>query len=183
MNNLVIKTHDFEEAKNKIKLFAETEINTLQVRTLEEKGWLFNKNVTASEHNEAMKDIQKFAIDNNARDLKTIKEFANVYNALEALDKDYIQGIIAGVKAAEKAGQQATETSTEAKNSAMNFEKILTEQKQTINDLVKFKEEVLRDVQDFRGQLLNKVKIAYVATGIFGAITSAHIILRILGII
>ncbi|MEG2254090.1 MAG: hypothetical protein RSC33_02040 [Vagococcus sp.] len=49
-----------------------------------------------------MESIQGHLIDVNTTNNGTIKEFKEVYNALDSLDKDYITSIVANVKAIEK---------------------------------------------------------------------------------
>jgi septal ring factor EnvC (AmiA/AmiB activator) len=64
-----------------------------------------------------------------------IKEFGEVYNALEALDKEYIQAILISIKAAEQASQ-------EAKDAQKDIERTIEIQKQTITVLKTFKEKL-----------------------------------------
>lgn len=51
--------------------------------------------------------FQTYLIDLNRRDDVFINELRHVYEAFEALDIDYIQGILIAVKSAEKASQEA----------------------------------------------------------------------------
>jgi len=198
MNELVIKTHlkKFEEAKNQLKKFSE-EIPSSDLQSVETNSGpfgLFTHNITGKELNELIDKIQSKFIFINKLQSDTIKEFAEVYEALEALDKGYIQGIVAGIKAAEKASNQAKEAATKAEKNTIDINLI-------INGLVEFKERIEKieyiqnmekiwsDIQDIKktseqnNQLLKKVKIAYAIAGIFAVITLTHIILNVLGIL
>ena len=54
--------------------------------------------VTGSELNNRLGTIQELLIYLNKTNNRTIKEFGQVYSALEALDKDYNQAILISIK-------------------------------------------------------------------------------------
>ena len=92
MSDLVISTHNFELAKEGLKKFSQKKESELKIDTVSVSGGLFNlgdHKVTGYEFNNRMSTIQKHLIDLNTTNIQTIKEFGQVYNALEALDKDY----------------------------------------------------------------------------------------------
>lgn len=105
MNEIVIKKHNFELAKNRLKEFSEKKEAELKIDKVRTDGGflgLGDHKVTGYELNNRMETIQKHLIDINTTNNKTIKEFREIYNALDALDKDYITSIVASVKAIEK---------------------------------------------------------------------------------
>lgn len=105
MNEIVIKRHSFDLAKNRLKEFSEkteTELGIDEVQTGGGFLGLGDHKVTGYELNERLKTIQKNFIAVNTTNNKVIKEFREVYNALDVLDKDYITSIVANVKAIEK---------------------------------------------------------------------------------
>lgn len=105
MNKLDIKRHSFELAKNRLKEFSEKNEAELTIDRVKTDGGflgLGDHKVTGYELNNRLESIQGHLIDMNSTNNKTIKEFKEVYNALDALDKDYITSIIASVKAIEK---------------------------------------------------------------------------------
>lgn len=105
MNEITIKRHSFDLAKNRIKEFyekAETEFGIDQVQTDGGFLGLGDHKVTGSELNSRLETIQENFIAVNATNNKVIKEFREVYNALDVLDKDYITSIVANVQAIEK---------------------------------------------------------------------------------
>ncbi|TSB45340.1 hypothetical protein [Alkalicoccobacillus porphyridii] len=138
MNKLVIEKHNFEKAKNQLKEFSLTKPEELALKKVEVDGGLFNwfdHKVTGQELNDLTKRIQGYLVKFNTLNKKFIKEFGEVYNALEALDKEYIQGILLSIKSAEQA-------SREAKNAQKDIHNTIEIQKQTIGALKNFKEKL-----------------------------------------
>lgn len=105
MNEVSIKRHNFELAKNRLKEFSEVTKSELKINKVDVDGGLFywfDHKVTGEELNDRLGVIQKLFMDLNKTSNNVIKEFREVYNALDALDKDYITCIVANVKAIEK---------------------------------------------------------------------------------
>lgn len=87
--------HNFEIAKERLKEFSETESEKIQIRKVNEDFFIiFDHKVTGEEFNDRMNVVQKHLVDLNENINKIIKEFGQVYNALEALDKEYIAAIL-----------------------------------------------------------------------------------------
>ena len=105
MNEIEKRRHNFDLAKNRLKEFSaktEAELAIDRVRTDGDFfGWGDHK-VTGYELNRRLETIQKHFIAVNTTNNKVIKEFREVYNALDALDRDYIASIVANVRAIEK---------------------------------------------------------------------------------
>lgn len=102
MNEIVVKRHSFDMAKNRLKEFSEKTEAELKIDKVETKDGflgLGDHKVTGYELNERLETIQEHLIDANAINNKVIKVFREIYNALDALDKDYITSIVANVKA------------------------------------------------------------------------------------
>lgn len=138
MGELIIKTHDFEASKNQLKVFSEETPTDIELNKVEISGGflgLGDHKVTGYELNSLTTQIQKNLIDFNSLHTKFIKEFGQVYNALEALDKDYIQAILISIKASEKAN-------SEVKVAQGDIAKTIELQKKTINVLKQFKEKI-----------------------------------------
>lgn len=138
MNELVIKTHDFELAKKGLKEFSQKKSDELNIDTVRTDGWFFglgDHKVTGAELNERLSTIQQNLIDLNTTNNKTIKEFGQVYSALEALDRDYIQAILTSIKATEKTSERIQATQDQIK-------KIVNDQKKTLEVLKKFKQKL-----------------------------------------
>lgn len=149
MGDLGIETHSFETSKNQLKKFSEQTTADLDLKKVDtSKGvgewfgeWLkgggigTDHKVTGAELNELTKQIQKHLSHINDMHYKLIQEFGQVYNALEALDKDYIQAILIAVKSAQKANE-------EVKVAQGDIEKTIALQKKTIKVLEQFKEKI-----------------------------------------
>lgn len=91
---------------------------------------LGDHNVTGRELNTLASQIQEYLIDFNTLNTKFIKEFGQVYNALEALDKDYIQAILIAIKAAEKANDEVKVAQGDISNAIELQKKTITVLKQ-----------------------------------------------------
>lgn len=145
MSELTIQTHNFNIAKKKLKEFSEKVPSNLYLQTVATNGgWfnLFDHNVTGDELNNLTTQIQNHLITINNLHNESIKEFGQVYEALEALDKDYIQAIILSIKAAEKASNQAKEIALKTEKNSLDIVKTIDVQEQTINVLKQFKEQI-----------------------------------------
>lgn len=149
MNELVIKTHDFEDAKLAIKEFSEQTTTDLDLKRVNDKKgvgeWLgdaifggglgTNHKVTGEELNGLTVQIQSHLRSVNSTQIKLIKQFGQVYGALEALDKDYIQAILISIKATEETSKRIEATQEQIK-------KIVEDQKKTLEVLKKFKQKL-----------------------------------------
>lgn len=105
MNEIAVKRHSFDVAKNRLKEFSEKTEAELEIDKVRTDGGflgLGDHKVTGYELNRRLETIQEHFIAVNTTNNKVIKEFREVYNALDVLDKDYITSIIANVKAIEK---------------------------------------------------------------------------------
>ena len=134
MGNLVIKTHNFELAKKNLREFSQKEAKDLQIKTVDEDGGflgLGTHRVTGEELNERIATIQQHLIALNETNNKAIKEFGEVYKALESLDKEYIQAILISIKATE-------ETSNGIAAAQEKIAQIIDDQKKTLEILKKF---------------------------------------------
>ncbi len=109
--DLQVSNHDFNAAKEQLKKFAEQDIEELKfdkVRTHEDffgVEWA-EHGVTGKEFNSLVEKVQKYFSKVYDRDQNLIEEFGEVYKALEALDKDYIQAILTSVSAIKKTNEK-----------------------------------------------------------------------------
>lgn len=105
MNEIAVKRHSFDVANNRLKEFSEKTEAELEIDKVRTDGGflgLGDHKVTGYELNRRLETIQEHFIAVNTTNNKVIKEFREVYNVLDVLDKDYITSIIANVKAIEK---------------------------------------------------------------------------------
>lgn len=149
MGELVIQYHDFENAKKEIKKFSEQTTTDLDLKRVDDsKGvgeflgdWFFGRGigkdhlVKGEELNDLTSQIQIHLHSINNTQIKLIKEFGQVYSALEALDKDYIQAILISIKATEETSEGIQKTQEQIK-------KIVENQRKTLEELKKFKQKL-----------------------------------------
>lgn len=91
--------------------------------------------VTGEELNKVTKKIQKHLENVNSTQIGLIKEFRHVYEALEALDKDYIQAILISIRATQRTSDKLKETQDDVKETVET-------QKKTLEVLKKFKQKL-----------------------------------------
>ena len=144
-----IEAADFEKQKAELKRFAEQPATSTQLDKFNTSGewsdfWsggvpglLSGHKVTGEELNSLVTKLQTCFVEINERDRKVIKEFGQVYETFEALDKGYIQGILISVKSAEKA-------SKEAKAAQKDVDDTIKALQITINKLKEFKDSVTK---------------------------------------
>lgn len=105
MDEIEIKRHSFDLMKNRLKEFTEKREAELEIDKVQTNGSFFglgDHKVTGDELNRRLETIQEHFIAVNTTNNKVIKEFREIYNALDVLDRDYIASIVANVKAIEK---------------------------------------------------------------------------------
>ena len=146
MDKMVVKYHDFENAKQEIKEFSEQTVTDIDLRRVDSSksageaitDWLWGRGigtdhiVKGAELNSVTSQVQECLQSVNATQIKLIKEFGQVYSALEALDKDYIQAILISIKATEKTSEGIQETQGQ-------IGKIVENQRKTLEELKKKK--------------------------------------------
>lgn len=149
MSKLVIQRHNFEKAKNELKKFSEQTTTDLDLKRVDDtksvgeflgdwflgRGIGLKRNVTGKELNELTLQIQTHLQSINNTQIKLIKEFGQVYSALEALDNDYIKAILVAIKSTEETSEGIKETQEQIK-------KIVENQKKTLIELIKFKQKL-----------------------------------------
>ena len=144
-----IKSHNFEEAKNKLKLFSENLPAKKELTSFEVDGGLFNlgnHKVTGSEMNKFTSEIQDIFFFLNDTVKAIYKEFSEVYMAFEYLDKDYIQSILLAIKSAEEASYQARDAHQDIKRTVEGLG-------QTIEFLKVFKDSTSREIEAIKQDL------------------------------
>ena len=138
-----ISQHDFEEAKEHLKEFAEQSQDELyfdKVKTHDDFfGFEFAEHgVNGREFNTLVEQTQNYISKFYDNQQKLIEEFGQVYKALEALDKDYIQAILSSVAAIEITNKKILKEQA-------RIEKTIENQKATLVALKQFKEKFNED--------------------------------------
>lgn len=142
-----IKKSKFENSKKQLKAFSEKIPEPIKLKTVETEvgpfGW-FNHDVTGAELNSLTKDIQNQFIVINKNITKSFQEFGQVYETLDALDKEYIQSILLAFKAAEEASNQAKDSAATAIKNTEDIEKSMQALEQIVKVLEQFKNKIDR---------------------------------------
>ena len=142
-----IKTHNFEISKNKLKNFSEetqTDFELDRVKNNDDIDifkW-FDHGVTGKELNKLISQIQKYFFDINNTQIKIIKEFGEVYNTFESLDKEYIKTTLLSIEGIKKTNEKLEENIHKINKSQNDIEKILDNQKSTLSAIIKFKNKI-----------------------------------------
>ena len=111
MNEIEIKKHDFEIAKKRIGDFKLSNNGNSFARIYEKEFFgFFDHNVTGQEMNKHIDKVQNAFIGVNKYINDIVKEFKEIYNAFDALDKEYINGIIKSLEKAQKAINENNKT-------------------------------------------------------------------------
>ena len=123
--NEIIEKHNFELIKKRLKEFSEKTQSELEIKRVEEDSWFFfDHNVTGKELNERLEIIQRLFIDVNTTNNSVIKEFREVYNALDVLDRDYITAIMNNLSAIGKTSDDVRiqQRTLKKHNEKLNFQ-------------------------------------------------------------
>ena len=156
MANEIIKPHKFEVAKNNIYSLSKTVPNvSLQKFPTEGSIFPWNKhNINGDEVNKLLvSPLQSTLMEQNLT-IKSLFDIADeVYKALESLDKEYIEGIIAAVMSAKTASDQAKEASrkafdasTKATTAQADIKRTIEALQATVRILKEFKEKTTKDL-------------------------------------
>ena len=138
-----ISQHDFDEAKEHLKEFAEQSQDELyfdKVKTHNDFfGFEFAEHgVNGREFNTLVEQTQNYISKFYDNQQTLIEEFGQVYKALEALDKDYIQAILSSVAAIDHTNKKILKEQA-------RIEKTIENQKATLVALKQFKEKFNED--------------------------------------
>ena len=166
MTNEIIKPHNFEIAKNQILALSQDDHN-VSLQKFKTEGNIIpwnDHNVTGKEINNSLVSPLQDTLRFQNTNIRILFKITNeVYKALESLDKEYIQAIIAAVKSAEiasgqaktasnqakDASREALEASRKANNAQEGIKKTIEALQATVKILKDFKEKVSKEIPYF----------------------------------
>ena len=170
---LVIKTHNFEDAKRRLKEVSEKKIEGFEINIVGTKDkFLFlegDHKVTGKEFNDRIIAINQHLTNLHTKTYENNKEFGEVYNALEALDKDYIAVILTSINATEEVSKHTKEeidTIKEVQKKILEkFQKLKQELKINIDEIsnesqIRYKEVSSLSKELKKTQIISFVSIA-----------------------
>lgn len=135
----------FDKKKNSLKRFSKKIPKKSQLPTVRTSGGLFglfSYNVKGDDLNKLTSSIQDKMIEQNKVLVRVIKEFETIYETFNALDQEYIQGILISVKAAEEANKKALKGLQGVQENHQEINQIIEQQVKVINVLQKFKSDM-----------------------------------------
>jgi len=147
-SNSLTKTNrnkQFELQKNKLKNFSKELPKSEDLPVVQESGGLFglfSYNVKGDDLNRLTGKIQDKMILQNKLLVKIVKEFHTIYDTFSVLDNEYIQSILKSLSAAEEANKKALTSIEGVKINQDSIVSIIDQQKQMIDVLKKFKEDM-----------------------------------------
>ncbi len=101
MSEFEIEKREFDNNKKQLKEFAEKHEQDLYLQEFKSSEGpfdLFNHKVTGDEMNNFIEVLQTYLFEFSESDKRIIKEFQHVYDTFDALDKEYINGIVGNIK-------------------------------------------------------------------------------------
>ena len=176
-NMTMAKKHNFTKSIQQIEEFGKMATKEIEITPVQTEGTFipFNDhNVTGDELNDVITEIQEHLIELNKLQIKFVREFSNVYDAFNYLDKDYIDAINNNIHTigvvsnqALTASRQANEAAIQAQMANKNVEAALDTQKKIVDTLCIFKadidkikhiwniDEIWENTEDARKKLTN----------------------------
>lgn len=149
------RSQKFEMAKENIKKFSgEIPQNISLPKVQEDVLWgMLDRNVTGKEMNNLVVAVQDTFIKSNTIIKDIVKEFREVYTALDFLDKDYIQTFLVHIKAIEKNNEEITKANDEIYQAQKDINITIQGLKITIDNLSEFKDSHRNDIENIHAAL------------------------------
>lgn len=153
------RSQKFEIAKNNIKTFSgKISQNISLPKVQEEVFWgMLDRNVKGKEMNNLVVAVQDTFIKSNTIIKDIVKEFREVYTALDFLDKDYIQTFLVHIKAIEKNNEEITKANDEIYQAQKDINRTIQGLKITIDNLSEFKDSHRNDIENIH-TVLNTIR-------------------------
>ncbi|KGL50854.1 hypothetical protein HQ29_10000 [Porphyromonas canoris] len=158
----IIQSHRFNKAISRIQKFSGSIPPPTQLSPVDTDGGflgLFDHKVTGAELNKVTQGINKSFIAYNQQIISVIKEFNEIYTAFEALDKDYIQGIIISVKSAEAASKQAKEASDKANKAIKDTGRTIEALSSSISKIANIRNTLTEEINYLKQSVLRIEKV------------------------
>ncbi|MDE5793421.1 MAG: hypothetical protein K2I08_01735, partial [Muribaculaceae bacterium] len=153
----IIKRHNFDQALRRIEQFSNSTPSVPYISKFETDGGLFgwgNHYINGTEMNNYVEKVQDHFSKQNSVLISTIKEFREVYNTFNFLDKEYLQGIVSAVEAANKASEGAKVASNQAKEAAVKALKNEDDIRKEVEALRKIVEKIKSIREDLNTKIL-----------------------------
>lgn len=116
MNELIVKKSNFDESLKNLDKLSKKNKSLPQFQKFQEKSGpfeLFDSKVKGSDMNQFASQIQESFVLVNEKINMFYKQFIEIYNAFDSLDKEYISGIVAAFNQAIEATKKAEDAQNE----------------------------------------------------------------------
>lgn len=156
----VIKKHNFQKTLKRLKAFSERKKEEIEIESVAnyDYGIFFDSDhkVTGREFNTRIEDIQDILIRLNKKNIEIVKEFNDVYQTFDYLDKEYISAILSVLKGVEKTSDDVKVQQTELKKHHIALEQQqnkLDSHQGEIDNIISNMEITIKVLQKFKSQL------------------------------
>lgn len=158
----VIKKHKFQKALKRLKAFSERKKEEIEIETVATYDWGFFRDsehkVTGREFNSRIKAIQDIFVKLNKKNIEIVKEFNDIYETFDYLDKEYISAILSVLKGVEKTSDDVKVQQIELKKHHIALEQQqnkLDSHQGEIDNIISNMEITIKVLQKFKSQLDN----------------------------
>lgn len=165
MGTEIIKKHNFQKILKRLKAFSERQKEEIEIKSVATydfglMGLFFDSDhkVTGREFNDRIEDIQNILIRLNKKNIEIVKEFNDIYETFDYLDKEYISAILSVLKGLEKTSDDVKVQQTELKKHHAVLERQqnkLDSHQGEIDNIISNMEITIKVLQKFKSQLDN----------------------------
>lgn len=165
MGTEIIKKHNFQKTLKRLKAFSERQKEEIEIKSVATydfglMGLVFDSDhkVTGREFNDRIEDIQNILIRLNKKNIEIVKEFNDIYETFDYLDKEYISAILSVLKGLEKTSDDVKVQQTELKKHHAVLERQqnkLDSHQGEIDNIISNMEITIKVLQKFKSQLDN----------------------------
>lgn len=165
MGTEIIKKHNFQKTLKRLKAFSERQKEEIEIKSVATydfglMGLFFDSDhkVTGREFNDRIEDIQNILIRLNKKNIEIVKEFNDIYETFDYLDKEYISAILSVLKGLEKTSDDVKVQQTELKKHHAVLERQqnkLDSHQGEIDNIISNMEITIKVLQKFKSQLDN----------------------------
>ncbi len=136
MEEIKINKHSFQEALDKINKDIAKRPTVAILPTYQEKAfYFFDKSLTTKDMNSFVVELQNKILDTNSAIEISLNEIKSIYEALDTLDKDYIDGIVAALN-------KANEAIDDVKKNSEENTKTIGALNKTVDELLRLKDAI-----------------------------------------
>lgn len=152
-----INRHSFKEALKKIdKDIARRPTVAILPKYQEKAFYFFDKSITAKDMNTFVAELQNKLLDSNIAIETSLNEIKGIYEALEKLDNDYIEGILVSLNKANEAATKA-KVNTEENTKTIQAIKLTVDELCTLQEKVNKLKEKVGDIDDLKQQISKEI--------------------------